>query len=260
MSDNPGTLLEAVQTVARLAGEQAMSYFRSPLTIEAKRDGSPVTVADRSAETAARDWIMKHFPRDGILGEELGEHLPDAQRRWVLDPIDGTKTFVRGVPLWGSLVAVCEGPTVIAGAAAFPAVGELLAAAVGEGCWWNGVRANVSDVARLEQATVLTTDERFQDQPLRGERWRQVATGAAVSRSWGDCYGYLLVATGRAEVMVDPVLSVWDTAALMPIITEAGGVFTDWTGTPTCFGGEAIATNAALADTVRQMLGVPTPR
>ncbi len=260
MSANAGSLLEAVQTVATLAGEQAMSFFQSPLAIEAKLDGSPVTVADRAAERTARDWIMKHFPSDGILGEELGEHLSDARRRWVLDPIDGTKTFVRGVPLWGTLVAVCEGSTVIAGAAAFPAVGELLAAAVGEGCWWNGARTRVSDVARLSDATVLTTDERFQQQPLRGERWRHLSDASAVSRSWGDCYGYLLVATGRAEAMIDPVLSVWDTAALLPIITEAGGVFTDWNGAPTCFGGEAIATNAALADTVRQVLGVPISR
>lgn len=258
MSDGPQALLDAVQEVARIAGDQAMRWFRSPLSVEAKRDGSPVTIADRTAEQAARDWIMRRFPSDGILGEEFGEQRRDASRRWILDPIDGTKTFVRGVPLWGTLVAVCEGASVVAGASYFPAVGEMLAAAIGEGCWWNGARTRVSDVADLAAATVLTTDERFPQQPLRRERWRVLADRAAVSRSWGDCYGYLLVATGRAEVMVDPVLNPWDTAALMPAITEAGGVFTDWTGAATPFGGNAIASNAALADEAREILGVPT--
>lgn len=250
-------LLEAVQEVARLAGTQAMRYFRSDLAVEAKRDGSPVTIADRTAEELAREWIMRRFPDDGILGEELGEHRPDARRRWVLDPIDGTKTFVRGVPLWGTLVAVSVGASVLAGAAFFPAVDEMLAAAPGQGCWCNGARTRVSATSDISRATVLTTDERFLDQPLRGERWRRLANAAAVSRSWGDCYGYLLVATGRADVMVDPVLSPWDSAALMPLVVEAGGVFTDWDGAPSGFGGNAVATNAALAAPVREALGVP---
>lgn len=258
MSDE-ALLLEAVEEVARLAGAQAMRYFRSDLAVEAKRDGSPVTVADRTAEQTAREWIMHRFPRDGILGEELGDHQPDALRRWIVDPIDGTKTFVRGVPLWGTLVAVCVGTSVVAGAAFFPALDEMLAAAPGQGCWWNGARAHVSQLADVTRATVLTTDERFREHPLRGERWRRLASEASVSRSWGDCYGYLLVATGRAEVMVDPVLSPWDSAALMPLIVEAGGVFTDWSGAPTAFGGSAVATNAVLAGTVRDLLGVPSP-
>lgn len=258
MSDD-SLLLNAVEEVARLAGDQAMRFYGSELQVEAKLDGSPVTIADRTAEQLAREWIMRRFPDDGILGEELGDHQPDARRRWVLDPIDGTKTFVRGVPLWGTLVAVTEGMSVLAGAAFFPAVNEMLAAATGQGLWWNGARARVSETAELARATVLTTDERFLQHPLRGERWRRVADAAAVSRSWGDCYGYLLVATGRAEVMVDPVLSPWDSAALMPLVVEAGGVFTDWTGAPTGFGGNAIATNAALAASVREVLGATSP-
>src|SRR5918997_856728 len=137
------------------------------------------------------------------------------------------------VPMRGTLIAVAEGETVLAGAAYFPPVGELVAAAPGEGCWWNGARCRVSDVARLEDATVLTTDERFAGQPEREAGWRRVAARARVSRTWGDCFGYLLVATGRAEVMVDPVMSPWDAAALQPIITEAGGIFTSWDGAPT---------------------------
>lgn len=253
-ADSPQLLIEQVTELAKLAGDVALSHFRSALAVETKTDGSPVTIADRAAETAAREWVRAHFPDDGVLGEEFGEERPGARRRWVIDPIDGTKSFVRGVPLWGSLIALCEGDDVLAGAAYFPAVNEMLAAAPGGGSWWNGVRCVVSKETRLDHATVLTTDERFRERPERREGWRRLSEAAAVSRTWGDCYGYLLVATGRAEVMADPILSPWDAAALQPIITEAGGVFTDWSGQPTAFGGSAVATNAALAGAARNFL------
>jgi histidinol phosphatase-like enzyme (inositol monophosphatase family) len=240
--------------LARLTGEIALRHYRSNLVVETKADGSPVTAADRAAEQAARDWVGRYFPDDGILGEEFGEERPGARRRWVIDPIDGTKSFVRGVPLWGSLVALCEGETVLAGAAYFPAVAELVAAAPGAGCWWNGSRCAVSSVATLDRATVLTTDERFHERPARRDGWKRVASTAALSRSWGDCFGYLLVATGRAEMMCDAILSPWDGAALYPIVREAGGVFTDWDGHDTAFGGSAVATNGALGATVRARL------
>jgi histidinol phosphatase-like enzyme (inositol monophosphatase family) len=248
------SLAEAVEEVARLAGGIALGYYKTSLVVEAKADGSPVTIADRSAEQAARDWIERRFPSDGILGEELGVTRPDARRRWVLDPIDGTKTFIHGVPLWGTLVGVTEGDEVLAGAAYFPAVGELLAAARGVGCSWNGARCRVSSRVTLGEATVLTTDERFAGDAVQVAGWRRLMGRAAVSRSWGDCYGYLLVSTGRAEVMVDGILSPWDAAALMPIVEEAGGVFTDWKGTRTAFGGSAIATNQGVAAESRMLL------
>ena len=240
--------------LARLTGEIALRHYRSNLTIEIKTDGSPVTIADRAAEMAAREWVQRNFPYDGLLGEEFGEERPDAVRRWVIDPIDGTKSFVRGSPLWGSLVALCEGERVLAGAAYFPAVGELIAAAPGAGCWWNGSRSTVSSLNELSRATVLTTDDRFRERPASRAGWDRIADEAAVSRTWGDCFGYLLVATGRAEVMLDAVMAPWDAAALQPIIEEAGGVFTDWSGRSTAFGGSAVATNSALAATVRSML------
>jgi histidinol-phosphatase len=250
-------LLEAVGDLARLAGDTALRYFGTGVTVESKRDGTPVTVADRAAEQAARDWLRTRFPDDGILGEELGEERPGARRRWVLDPIDGTKTFVRGVPLWGSLVAVHEGETVLAGAIYCPAVGELVVAAPGAGCWWNGNRCAVSAVSNLSAATILTTDERFVGHPQRGALWRALAARVAVSQTWGDCYGYLLVATGRAELMTDPVLSPWDAAVLLPVITEAGGVYTDWRGRATVFDrAGVVATNAVLAEQIRSLLGV----
>jgi histidinol phosphatase-like enzyme (inositol monophosphatase family) len=244
--------------LARLTGEIALRHYRSNLAVETKADGSPVTAADRAAEQSARDWVERYFPEDGILGEEFGEERVGARRRWIIDPIDGTKSFVRGTPLWGSLVALCEGDTVLAGAAYFPAVDELIAAAPSAGCWWNGSRCAVSTVASLARATVLTTDERFQERPVRRAGWERLSAAAAVSRSWGDCFGYLLVATGRAEAMCDPVMSPWDSAALYPIIREAGGVFTDWDGRDTALGGSAIATNFQLAATVRERLTDPS--
>lgn len=253
-------LLEAVQELARRTGGVANRYFKSQLEVESKRDGSPVTIADRAAEQAAREWLASRFPDDGVLGEEMGLDKPEAKRRWIVDPIDGTKTFVRGVPLWGTLIAVAEGETVLAGAAFCPAIDEIIAAAPGLGCWCNGSRSRVSGVSDVGAATVLTTDERFRESPERLEGWRALSRAAAIARSWGDCYGYLLVASGRADVMIDPVMSPWDAAALKPIIEEAGGVFGDWSGARTAFGGSVIATNAALAAKARELLGAGAPR
>jgi histidinol-phosphatase len=258
MNETP-LLLEAVSDVARVAGSVALRHFRTQLRVETKSDGSPVTIADRAAEVAAREWIAARFPADDVLGEEMASVDRGASRRWIIDPIDGTKSYVRGVPLWGTLIAVAEGERVVAGAAFFPALEELLCAAEGLGCWWNGVRTSVSTVDRLDAATVLTTDERFAAAPAREPAWRRLATSAALSRSWGDCYGYLLVATGRAEVMVDGAIAPWDAAALFLAITEAGGVFTDWNGRPTAFAGSGIATNAALAVEARVVLGADSP-
>jgi histidinol-phosphatase len=247
-----GSLLQAADDLARLVGETAMRGYRRGIDVEIKADGSPVTAADRAAESVAREWLASRFPRDGIVGEEFGERVGSSGRRWLLDPIDGTKTFVRGVPLWGSLVACLDGDSVVVGAASFPGVGEHLVAAPGEGCWCNGARARVSSVDSLADSTVLTTDGRtFRSDGLR-DSWHALASSAALARTWGDCYGYLLVATGRAEVMVDARLAEWDAACFVPIIEEAGGVFSDLRGARTAFGGDAIATNAALSGKARE--------
>lgn len=248
-------LMQAAAEVARKSGNVALEFFRKGVTVDIKGDGTPVTVADRTSEQTAREWIEARFPQDGILGEEFGETRAGAKRRWILDPIDGTKTFIRGVPLWGTLVAVAEGERILAGAAYFPAVNELLVASPGQGCYFNDTLTKVSTVSQLSQAVVLSTDERFLQSPDKGNAWRALAAKASLDRTWGDCYGYLLVATGRAEVMVDEFLSPWDAAALQPIIDEAGGVFSDWTGARTSFGGNGIATNGALAAQVRELLG-----
>lgn len=253
MSDN-STYLQAVTEAARLAGGVANEHYRKRVSVEMKLDGTPVTVADRSAEQAARQWIEQRFPADGILGEEFPTVRGEAKRTWVVDPIDGTKTFIRDVPLWGTLVAVIEERRVIAGAAFFPAVSEIVSAAVGCGCWWNDTRSHVSAISNLASATILTSQSPFSADESIHHRWQELETLAQASRTWGDCFGYLMVATGRAEVMADPVLSLWDIAAFLPIIGEAGGVLTDFAGAETAFGGSAIATNDALSAHVREIL------
>ena len=247
--------LEAVGEVAARAGAVALSHFGRDLTVERKGDGSPVTIADRAAEAAARAWIVERFPADGVLGEEGGALRPDARNQWLIDPIDGTKSFVRGVPLWATLVARLEDGEPVAGALVFPALRETLIAARGCGCHWNGARAAVSKVARLAEATVLITDERHLGAGQAA--WADLARVAGLARTWGDAYGYLLVATGRAEVMADVIANAWDLAAPQVAIEEAGGVFTDWRGKRGFAGGSGLATNLALAADVRARLVIP---
>jgi histidinol-phosphatase len=247
-------LLEAVAEVTRLAGDTAQQFFRREIAVEIKGDGSPVTAADRAAETAAREWIRARFPADGILGEEFGEERPEAPRRWIMDPIDGTKSFIHGVPLWGTLIAVVEGETVLAGGVYCPPMQELIVAAVGEGAWWNGTRTHVTATTALSAATMVTTDARFPGRATRKARFDALAEQVRIVRTWGDAYGYLLVASGRADIMVDDLMNPWDAAAVQVVVEEAGGVFTDWRGRATSFGGDSLATNSALSDAVRSIL------
>jgi histidinol-phosphatase len=257
MSESQRTLLDAAAELARLAGERAHAHYRPGIAVDLKPDGSPVTRADRDAEQFAREWLFTHFPADAVLGEEFGlAGASTATRRWLIDPVDGTRSFVKGVPLWGTLIAVMEGEDVLAGAAAFPACDEWVAAARGEGAWWNGARTRVSTVATIADATLLATGTPFDDDARRA-RWDALAARAGTVRTWGDCFGYLMVATGRAEAMMDPRLNVWDAAAVMVVVDEAGGAFTDWTGARTPVGSGGIATNAALGADVRTALCRP---
>jgi histidinol-phosphatase len=246
--------LDFAVEVAWRAGRASLAHYQTGISAETKPDESPVTAADRAAERIARDLIETRFPHDAILGEEEGEARTGADRRWILDPIDGTRTFLRGVPFFGVLIALeYEGDATL-GVMHFPALDETVYAARGHGCFWNGRRALVSDVTSLDDALLVTTDVENIVRQQRGAGWDRLRARAALTRTWGDCYGYALVATGRAEVMVDPILSIWDAAALVPIIEEAGGVFTDWDGKPGHDVKSAVATNAALAHHVRSVL------
>jgi histidinol phosphatase-like enzyme (inositol monophosphatase family) len=247
-------LLAFAVEVAWRAGRSALAHYQTGVATETKPDASPVTAADRVAEQIARDLITTKFPHDGILGEEFGAVRTDANRRWILDPIDGTRTFVRGVPFFGCLLALEEAGEPVIGVMYFPALDETIYAARGEGCWWNGRRALVSDETELDRALILTSDVEDIERLQLVAGWNRVRSRAGFVRTWGDCYGHALVATGRAEAMFDAEMSLWDSAALRPIIEEAGGVYTDWYGNATHTGNSAIATNAALARDIRTLI------
>ncbi len=247
-------LLDFAVEVAWRAGRVTLAGYQTGIAAEAKADDSPVTRADRDAERLARELIEARFPHDGIVGEEEGTVRPGADRRWILDPIDGTRSYIRGMPLYGVLLALEEEGDAVLGVIHFPALDETVYAARGLGCWWNGRRALVSDTHSLGDAFVLTTDVQNIEATERGSGWNALRSRVAGWRTWGDCYGYALVATGRADAMLDPLMSIWDAAALAPIIEEAGGVFTDWNGAPGHTGESAIATNAALARDIRSIL------
>jgi histidinol phosphatase-like enzyme (inositol monophosphatase family) len=245
--------------IAREAGDFTLRYFRrDSLQIERKADRSPVTEADRGAEQLLRDRISKHFADDGIIGEEFGTTPGTSGYEWVLDPIDGTKSFIYGIPLYTTLIAVLKNGEPVVGLIHAPAMEETVFAARGNGCWFvPGAReklqpTRVSKVARLSDSLLLTTEVRcFSERPGGDmDTFLRLQQAAWVTRTWGDGYGYLMVATGRAEAMIDPIVNLWDAAALQNVIEEAGGQFTDWQGNPTIRAGEAIATNGLVTEEV----------
>lgn len=240
--------------LAHEAGDLTMRYFGGIVDHDPKGDGSPVTVADREAERLIRAKVEARFPDHSILGEEYGESNPGARVRWILDPIDATRSFMRGVPLYGVLIGVeIEGDSAV-GVAHFPPLSETVSAGAGLGCLWNGRPCGVSPVARLEDAVVCTTDvERILGRP-EGEGWRRIQQRCAFSRTWGDCYGHALVATGRVEVQVDPVMAPWDAGPFLTIVSEAGGRFTTLAGEPTIHGGSGVSSNGLLHDEVLGIL------
>lgn len=247
---------------ARLAGEITLRYFlQSNFTVEWKGDKTPVTVADREAETFLRQRISEVFPEDAILGEEFPARDGTSGFRWILDPIDGTKSFVHGVPLYGTLVAVEYDGQSVVGVIRIPATGECVYAMQGGGAFYTlhentAVKACVSTCDTLSDALVMTTSEKTLHTTGRYPAWRRLTEACRLARHWGDCYGYMLVATGRAEVMLDPVVNLWDVAALYPVITEAGGAFTDWQGNPTYTASQCVASNGRLhAKVMRKLHG-----
>jgi len=247
-------LLEFAVEIARGAGEITLQYFRKQPETSRKSDGSFVTIADRQAESYLRRRIAERFPDDGILGEEEGESQGTSGRRWILDPIDGTFAFVHGVPLYGVLIAVEIDGELSLGVVNMPALGEIVSAAKGLGCFLNGEPARVSRTAELKDALLLSTNFRMCADYGFGRAAELLQERARTCHTWGDCYGYVLVATGRADVMLDPVMNLWDCAPLLPIMEEAGGTFTDWRGVRTADGGNSIATNGALFEEVMEIV------
>ncbi|GAB4109322.1 MAG: inositol monophosphatase family protein [Roseiflexaceae bacterium] len=253
-SESLHALRDFAAELAWNAGKLTMRYFQTNIATELKSDDSPVTIADRESERLMRRMIEEAYPTHSILGEEEGETRPGASYKWILDPIDGTRSFVRGVPLYSVLVGLERDGEMIIGAINCPAVGDFLIAAQGEGCFWNGRRTQVSPAKRLNEALLLTTDVGAMERFGRAEAYQRLARASAMQRTWSDAYGYVLVATGRAEVMLDPQMSVWDCGALLPVLREAGGSFTNWQGVPTVYGSEAIGTNGHVLAEVLELI------
>jgi histidinol-phosphatase len=241
------------------AGKLTLRYFQNPsLQVESKSDDSPVTVADRQAEEFLRDRIHERFPRDGVLGEEFGETPGESGVRWILDPIDGTKSFISGVPLYGTMVGIEFAQRCPIGVVYMPGLDEGVYAQSGEGAFWfrgssPPTPCKISQTGLLTQASFVTSQASTFAARGAMPAYLEIERRARLTRTWGDCYGYLLVATGRVDLMIDPIFNVWDAAAIQPIISEAGGVLTDWGGIETIHGGEGVACNRKL---LPQVLGV----
>lgn len=247
-------LREFASELAWQAGRVTLGHFQTGIVPDLKADSSPVTVADRQAERVMRELIEKRYPGHSIVGEEEGETRAGSTFRWILDPIDGTKSFVQGVPFYAVLVGLEREGEPVVGVVNIPATGELLAASTGSGCWWNGRRARVSAVSSLAGSMLVCTDVRSFSRHGRGEAYRRLEAATRLQRTWGDAYGYVLVATGRAELMLDPIMNIWDCAALLPVVEEAGGTFSDWSGKRTIDGGEAIGTNGLIFDELMALI------
>src|SRR5712692_2821012 len=242
--------MEFAVEIAGHAGAITYRHFKGSFVAERKADNSFVTVADREAEKYLRASIEKAFPDDAILGEEEGEKPGRSNRRWILDPVDGTYSFVHGVPLYGVLIGLEVDDEEVLGVVSLPALDELVYAARGIGCFWNDVPARASSTESLCDALLLATDFGACEQYGFGQAAESLQRQVHARRTWGDAYGHVLVATGRADIMLDPIMNVWDCAALLPILEEAGGTFRDWQGQRTIHGGNAISTNGALFEPV----------
>lgn len=251
LSELAGLLAIALRA-AEVARGVIMPLYESGTAVSLKADQTPVTDADRGAEEAIREFLARECPGHGVLGEEYGETAGTAPYRWVLDPIDGTKSFIHHAPLFGSLIAVEHLGVPVVGVIACHAAGETVAAARGLGCHLNGMPCHVSSVEAVADATLLMTSY---SRLLRmyPAAFNDLVFRCGLARAWGDCYGYLAVAAGRAEIMLDPEMSPWDVAALYPVITEAGGQVTSWDGS-LAPGSSCVATNGRLHAAVLEAL------
>jgi histidinol-phosphatase len=250
--------------LADSADAVSMGRFRAlDLHVDSKPDLTPVSDADTAVERSLRAILSRARPRDGVLGEEFG--VVDApagpgNRQWVIDPIDGTKNFIRGVPIWATLIALMEGDQVMVGMVSAPALGRRWWAARGHGAFAGRHQAaaspiRVSGVSRLSDASFCYSSLPSWEEIGRLDGMLDIIRRVWRSRSYGDFYGYMLVAEGAVDIMVEPELSLWDLAALVPIVTEAGGTFTDLAGQPGPGGGSAVATNGKLHPDVLDRLG-----
>ena len=258
---------ELAQRIAVEAGRLTMKHFRAEsLSVERKGDDSPLTIADQEAEQYLRAAIAEEFPDDAIVGEEFGVTDGTSGFRWILDPIDGTKSFICGVPLYGTMVAVDWGESdtaqnrdCVIGSVYLPGLDEGIHAMSGAGAWhFSGtqapVAAHVSRKSELRNCVVATSEVETFSERDDAAAWLKLTDAMWFGRTWGDVYGYLLLATGQIDLMIDPILNIWDAAAVMPIVEEAGGTFTDWQGQRQIDSGDAVATNGLIHEAVLEIL------
>ena len=247
------SLIPFTKTLADASATVIKRYFRTRIAVESKADATPVTVADREAEEVLRELIMKEFPDHGIIGEEWGEHRPDAEYVWVLDPIDGTKNFVSGSFLFGTLIALLRHGRPILGVIHHPLLDQFLVGTEGQ-AWLNGEAVSVRACDKIEDATLLTSSHWNVHRLRDGTAFDALTRRARLYRTWGDCHGYYLIATGYADVMVDAAVAVWDAMALIPIIEGAGGKITDYEGGDPVKCNGLIVTGGAVHDEVVGLL------
>jgi histidinol-phosphatase len=245
---------ETAVAAAQQAGQLALRYFDVDVAVEWKDDRSPVTVADRDAETQLRTALLEAFPDDGFLGEEHGETPGTSGYRWIIDPVDGTRNFVRNIPLWGTLVGLEYKEEPIAGVVVVPALGQTYRALRGDGAYRDERPIRVSQVATLADTTMFYTSLSWFIRAGRQEDFLNVASRVQTQRGYGDFYGHVLVAQGSGEVMVEHGVHVWDVAAIVPIIEEAGGRFTDWDGNRTIHRVDVVVSNGRVHDEVLGLL------
>jgi len=228
-------LMKLALQASAIAEEQILKYYGQEIGVEWKADQTPVTIADRNAEESVRKFFQQETPDFGMIGEEFGVEKPEAPYQWILDPIDGTKSFVRGVPLFGTILALWKGDQPILGLIRLPALRSTLHAAKGQGAYCDGKKVQVSSIADISDATVLSGTVNTMEKKGYGEGFTRLRQSAYLYRGWGDCYGYYLVATGKVECMVDPVVSIWDIAAMPILFSEAGGHFSQINGSTQLF-------------------------
>ena len=248
------TILSAVIDAAKAAGEIALHYFRTNLTVETKADHTPVTKADRECESKIVDILGAHFPDIGFLGEEHGERPGKRNARWIIDPIDGTKNFIRGIPFFATLIALEEEGDITAGVMYAPAINDLLYARKGQGAFANERQVRVSLIDRLQDAMLIHGG--LKDMKVR-PCWLpflRLVDSTARQRGFGDALGHSVVICGQAEVVLEPEIKPWDVAATKILVTEAGGRFSDFSGSSSIYAGSAVISNGRIHDEVVQIL------
>ena len=250
---NQSEFKEFINHLANISGKIIRNYFRTDINMDSKADNSPVTIADRKAEEVMRKEIIKNFPEHGIIGEEFGSYNESAEFKWTLDPIDGTKSFICGALSFGTLIALLKNGKPLLGAINQPVLNELL---IGDNntAEINGIKTKLRDCNNLSKSVLLTTDHLNIGKYQNHNSFEELIKKVKLYRNWGDCYGYYLVATGFADIMIDPIMSVWDSLPLIPIIKGAGGVITDYQGNDPVGGSSIIAASAGIHNKVINIL------